>query len=120
MRNKVKRTLSFLLTFVMLCSLLPAMAMAKEPEGRYEEVAGVEALVEDAEVHVFTTKGAGDIELTGTNLVGTTFPQGSGYREYTATAKEGWVFKTWRYEQLHNGEDLENREDEWFELNPIC
>lgn len=114
MRNKVKRTLSFLLTFVMLCSLLPAMAMAKEPEGRYEEVAGVEALVEDAEVHVFTTKGAGDIELTGTNLVGTTFPQGSGYREYTATAKEGWVFKTWRYEQLHNGEDLENREDEWF------
>lgn len=32
MRNKVKRTLSFLLTFVMLCSLLPAMAMAKEPQ----------------------------------------------------------------------------------------
>ena len=30
MRNKVKRTLSFLLTFVMLCSLLPATAMAKE------------------------------------------------------------------------------------------
>lgn len=114
MRNKVKRTLSFLLTFVMLCSLLPAMALAQEPEGRYEEVAGVEALVNDAEVHVYSTKGAGDIELTGTNLVGTTFPQGSGYREYTATAKEGWVFKTWRYEQLHNGEDLENREDEWF------
>lgn len=111
MRNKVKRTLSFLLTFVMLCSLLPAMAMAKEPEGRYEEVAGVEALVEDAEVHVFTTKGAGDIELTGTNLVGTTFPQGSGYREYTATAKEGWVFDTWRFEQLYKGEDLGNRHD---------
>ncbi len=30
MRNKVKRTLSFLLTFVMLCSLLPVTAMAKE------------------------------------------------------------------------------------------
>lgn len=30
MKNKVKRTLSFLLTFVMLCSLLPAMALAKE------------------------------------------------------------------------------------------
>lgn len=28
MRNKVKRTLSFLLTFVMLCSLLPMTAMA--------------------------------------------------------------------------------------------
>lgn len=111
MRNKVKRTLSFLLTFVMLCSLLPAMALAKEPEGRYEEVAGVEALVNDAEVHVYSTKGAGDIELTGTNLVGTTFPQGSGYREYTATAKEGWVFDTWRFEQLYKGEDLGNRYD---------
>ena len=63
MRNKVKRTLSFLLTFVMLCSLLPAMALAQEPEGRYEEVAGVGALVNDAEVHVYSTKGAGDIEL---------------------------------------------------------
>lgn len=114
MRNKVKRTQSFLLTFVMLCSLLPAMALAKEPEGRYEEVAGVGALVNDAQVHVFTTKGAGNIELTGINKVETTFPQGSGYREYTATTNEGWVFDTWRYEQLQNGEDLGNREDEWF------
>lgn len=61
MRNKVKRTLSFLLTFVMLCSLLPAMALAKEPESRYEEVAGVGALVEDATVKVFTTKDAGGL-----------------------------------------------------------
>ena len=56
MRNKVKRTLSFLLTFVMLCSLLPAMALAKEPEGRYETVAGVGALVEDATVEVLPQK----------------------------------------------------------------
>lgn len=116
MKNKVKRTLSFLLTFVMLCSLLPAMAMAKEPEGRYEEVAGVEALVEDAKVHVFTTKGAGTIELTGINAVETTFTQGIGYREYTATANEGWVFDTWDYEQWYKplvGEkkDLGNRTD---------
>lgn len=111
MRNKVKRTLSFLLTFVMLCSLLPAMALAKEPEGRYEEVAGVGALVEDATVKVFTTKGAGTIELTGINAVETTFTQGIGYREYTATANEGWVFDTWAYEQWHEGEDLGNRTD---------
>lgn len=110
MRNKVKRTLSFLLTFVMLCSLLPAMALAKEPEGRYEEVAGVGALVEDAEVHVFTTKGAGDIVLTDANS-NTFFAAGSGYRQYTASEKEGWVFDTWRYEQLYKGENLGNRTD---------
>ena len=113
MRNKVKRTLSFLLTFVMLCSLLPAMALAKEPEGRYEEVAGVGALVNDAQVHVYSTKGAGDIVLTDANS-NTFFAAGSGYRQYTASEKEGWVFDTWRYEQLQNGEDLGNREDEWF------
>lgn len=117
MRNKVKRTLSFLLTFVMLCSLLPAMALAQEPEGRYEEVAGTEALVADAEVHVYSTKGAGDIELTGTNSIETTFTQGIGYREYTATAKEGWVFDTWEYEQLFTPafgkeKNLGNRTDE--------
>lgn len=110
MRNKVKRTLSFLLTFVMLCSLLPAMALAQEPEGRYEEVAGVGALVNDAEVHVYSTKGAGDIELTDANS-GTFFAQGTGYRQYTATANEGWVFDTWRFEQLYKGEDLGNRYD---------
>ena len=111
MRNKVKRTLSFLLTFVMLCSLLPAMALAKEPEGRYETVAGVGALVEDATVEVFTTKDAGTIELTGINSVETTFTQGIGYREYTATANEGWVFDTWVYEQWYEDEDLGNRTD---------
>lgn len=110
MRNKVKRTLSFLLTFVMLCSLLPAMALAQEPEGRYEEVAGVGALVNDAEVHVYSTKGAGDIELTDANS-DTFFAQGTGYRQYTATANEGWVFDTWRFEQLYKGEDLGNRHD---------
>lgn len=111
MRNKVKRTLSFLLTFVMLCSLLPAMALAKEPESRYEEVAGVGALVEDATVKVFTTKDAGTIELTSINSVETTFTQGIGYREYTATANEGWVFDTWAYEQWYEGKDLGNRTD---------
>ena len=78
MRNKVKRTLSFLLTFVMLCSLLPAMALAKEPSERYEKLPdlGFDTLIDDATLEVFTTKDAGTIELTDTNLIENTFPQG--------------------------------------------
>lgn len=110
MRNKVKRTLSFLLTFVMLCSLLPAMALAKEPEGRYEEVEGTGAITENAKVEVYTTKGGGHVERTGDNLVDTTFPQMTGYREYTATPNTDWVFDTWRYEQWV-GRDENNRKD---------
>lgn len=110
MRNKVKRTLSFLLTFVMLCSLLPAMALAKEPEGRYEEVEGTGAITENAKVEVYTTKGGGHVERTGDNLVNTTFPQMTGYREYTATPNTDWVFDTWRYEQWV-GRDENNRKD---------
>ena len=110
MRNKVKRTLSFLLTFVMLCSLLPAMALAKE---RYEKLPdlGFDTLIDDATLEVFTTKDAGTIELTDTNLIENTFPQGSGFRQYKATAKEGWVFDTWAYEQWYEGKDLGNRYD---------
>ena len=113
MRNKVKRTLSFLLTFVMLCSLLPAMALAKEPSERYEKLPdlGFDTLIDDATLEVFTTKDAGTIELTDTNLIENTFPQGSGFRQYKATAKEGWVFDTWAYEQWHEGKDLGNRTD---------
>ena len=113
MRNKVKRTLSFLLTFVMLCSLLPAMALAKEPSERYEKLPdlGFDTLIDDATLEVFTTKDAGTIELTDTNLIENTFPQGSGFRQYKATAKEGWVFDTWAYEQWYEGKDLGNRYD---------
>ena len=110
MKNKVKRTLSFLLTFVMLCSLLPAMAMAKEPSERYEEVEGTGAITENAKVEVYTTKGGGHVERTGDNLVDTTFPQMTGYREYTATPNTDWVFDTWRYEQWV-GRDENNRKD---------
>ena len=113
MRNKVKRTLSFLLTFVMLCSLLPAMALAKEPSERYEKLPdlGFDTLIDDATLEVFTTKDAGTIELTDTNLIENTFPQGSDFRQYKATAKEGWVFDTWAYEQWYEGKDLGNRYD---------
>ena len=52
MRNKVKRTLSFLLTFVMLCSLLPMTAMAKERQPG--EVAASKTASYDAENHEVT------------------------------------------------------------------
>ena len=110
MRNKVKRTLSFLLTFVMLCSLLPAMALAKEPSERYEEVDSYVSIAKDAEIKVFTTKGAGTVTLTDASSKDT-FMEGSGYRQYTATANEGWVFDTWAYEQWYEGKDLGNRTD---------
>ncbi len=52
MRNKVKRTLSFLLTFVMLCSLLPVTAMAKELQP--DEVAASKTASYDAKNHEVT------------------------------------------------------------------
>lgn len=52
MRNKVKRTLSFLLTFVMLCSLLPVTAMAKELQSG--EVAAQKTASYDAKNHEVT------------------------------------------------------------------
>lgn len=66
MRNKVKRTLSFLLTFVMLCSLLPMTAMAKELQPG--EVAASKTASYDAENHevtiTMTVEGKGASQIT--------------------------------------------------------
>lgn len=73
MRNKVKRTLSFLLTFVMLCSLLPVTAMAKELQSG--EVAASKTASYDAENHEVTItmtvegKEASQITLSKADVV---------------------------------------------------
>lgn len=73
MRNKVKRTLSFLLTFVMLCSLLPVTAMAKELN--QGEVAASKTASYDAENHEVTItmtvegKEASQITLSKADVV---------------------------------------------------
>lgn len=73
MRNKVKRTLSFLLTFVMLCSLLPMTAMAKELKPG--EVAASKTASYDAENHEVTItmtvegKEASQITLSKADVV---------------------------------------------------
>lgn len=66
----------------------------------------MQAIVKDAEVHAYVTRNGGTAELTDSNGVETTFTQGIGYREYTATPADGWVWKGWTYEQLYQGEDL--------------
>ena len=71
----------------------------------------MQAIVKDAEVHAYVTRNGGTAELTDSNGVETTFTQGIGYREYTATPADGWVWKGWTYEQLYQGEDLGNRTD---------
>lgn len=73
MRNKVKRTLSFLLTFVMLCSLLPVTAMAKELQPG--KVAASKTASYDAENHEVTItmtvegKEASQITLSKADVV---------------------------------------------------
>lgn len=109
--KKTKRVTAIILSLVMLTILIPQTVLAAETnKNRYEEELGVRAIVKDAEIHVFTTKKAGKIELTRKNW-GPTFSQGLGYREYTAKPADGWVWKGWTYEQLFNGKDLGNRTD---------
>lgn len=71
----------------------------------------MQAIVNDAEVHVYVTKNGGTVDLTASNNVETTFPQGSGYREYEANPADGWIWKGWTYEQFYKEKDLGNRTD---------
>lgn len=96
----------------MLASISPQTVLASGGNtDRYEEVHGTQAIVKDAEVHVYTTKNGGTVQLTDSNEIETTFSQGIGYREYKATPADGWRWKGWTYEQLYRGNNLGNRTD---------
>ena len=97
-----------LLTCV-LVMMAPQIALADNSQ--YTEVESMEAIVTDTSVHVYATTGAGSVELTDVNAVSSTFSQGIGFREYTATPNDGWVWKNWTYSQIFRGSDLGNRTD---------
>ena len=95
-----------------MLSITPQIIFANSNiSDRYKEANSVQAIVNDAEVHVYVTQKGGTVELTGSNKVETTFPQGSGYREYKAIPADGWIWKGWTYEQFYRGNDLGNRTD---------
>lgn len=110
--KRTKKALAVVLSLSMLASITPQIVLANSniPD-RYEEVSEMQVIVKDAEVHAYVTRNGGTAELTDSNRVETTFTQGIGYREYTATPADGWVWKGWTYEQLYQGEDLGNRTD---------
>ena len=110
--KRTKKALAVVLSLSMLASITPQIVLANSniPD-RYEEVSEMQAIVKDAEVHAYVTRNGGTAKLTDSNRVETTFTQGIGYREYTATPADGWVWKGWTYEQLYQGEDLGNRTD---------
>lgn len=99
-----KRVLAMLLTLAMTLSLLPVSAMAAEE--RYEEFPKYKTLLNDCEVHVYTTKGAGEVTQTKGDK---TFVMESGVQRYLAKDAAGWVFKGWDYNLTHNGKQLENK-----------
>lgn len=110
--KRTKKALAVVLSLSMLASITPQIVLANgNVPDRYEEVGGMQAIVDDAELHVYSTKKGGAVELTDCNGVETTFTQGIGYREYTANPADGWIWKGWTYEQLYQGKDLGNRTD---------
>lgn len=92
--KRTKKALAVVLSLSMLASITPQIVLANSniPD-RYEEVSEMQAIVKDAEVHAYVTRNGGTAELTDSNGVETTFTQGIGYREYTATPADGWVLK---------------------------
>ena len=101
-----------MLASVLTLSITPQIVFANSNiSDRYEETSSMQAIVNDAEVHVYVTKNGGTVDLTASNNVETTFPQGSGYREYNANPADGWIWKGWTYEQFYKEEDLGNRTD---------
>ena len=48
-------------------------------------------------IDFYTTKNAGNIKFVkGNNVFDYDFPAGTGYRSYSATPNDGWVFNSWK------------------------
>ncbi|MDK8328121.1 MAG: InlB B-repeat-containing protein [Gardnerella vaginalis] len=87
-------------------------AVASKQADKYTEIDMQEPYIKDAELHVYSVKDdngspAAAITITHKNSAGVD-PQITGVREYTAAAKEGWVFKNWTYEQFLKDKDYGN------------
>lgn len=106
--KKLNKVFAAVLSLLVLASVIPQTVFAAD---RYDEVTSGQSIVGDAEVHVYATRNGGTVSLTGSNSVASTFPMGSGYRQYTAAAAEDWVWKGWSYEQIFNGKNIGNRTD---------
>ena len=78
----------------------------------YTEVDMQEPIIHDAEIHVYSVKDSDGLPASTITRSyknpGKLDPQFTGVREYTATAKEGWVFKKWVYEQFCSGKSYGN------------
>lgn len=77
-------------------------------EEEYQEDLKYTSIVTDAKLYVYHTKDGGSVELIDQNLVGETFPIGTGYRVFNAKESDGWVFKGWNYSLTKDGKDLGN------------
>mgnify|MGYP006992630623 CR=1 FL=1 len=110
--RKISRLLGIMLSLIVLISVVPQNVLADENESaKYEEVTSFNTIAKDAELYVYSTIKGGTVELVAQNAVGTTFPQGSGYREYKATPNPGWIWKNWTFKQIKDENDLGNRTD---------
>ena len=99
-------------TATKLNSQLITNSSERQSHYEYTDVGLQESYMRDAELHVYSVKDdngspAAEIKITYKNA-DEFCPQLLGVREYTATAKEGWVFKNWTYEQFLNRNDRGN------------
>lgn len=127
MRNKVKRTLSFLLTFVMLCSLLPMTAMAVPGDVTASKTAAYNKKTGEVTI-TMTVQGESVTQsttpeeklpvflyvLNQTDGETTDDPAGYSYLATGAKVKAGTSMET-----PYTGEDAQNQIENWDQLKEL-
>lgn len=87
MKKRLAVLLASAIAALGLCSMT---AFAEGSAERYTENHTYSTIVDDCEIHAYTTTGAGEISERG-NWGDTMFPMETGIRVYTAGEKDGWV-----------------------------
>ncbi len=110
MRSKlIKAVGTLMMVAILVTSVIVADVEVYAARDRQEYVKNesLSSLISDAEINVYKTTEGGTVELVAKS--GNAFMMHSGYREFSATPNEGWVFDGWTTKISQGNTSVVNR-----------
>ena len=88
----MKRKKSFALLCALFILILMFSSFAYAADNQYVENTEYQTLLDDCEVHIYSTNGGGSVTFVDGNWPSSVFPQMTGSKTFSAAANDGWEF----------------------------
>ena len=99
----MKRKKSFALLCALFILILMFSSFAYAADNQYVENTEYQTLLDDCEVHIYSTNGGGSVTFVDGNWPSSVFPQMTGSKTFSAAANDGWEFAGWSHRITFDG-----------------